>query len=58
MKKSNEIILLFNYRKLKVKKITSFIVSQIKKVMEIVSFLFLMKTKRNFDDACAAQQLQ
>ena len=31
MKKSNEIALLFNYRKLKVKKITSFLVSQIKK---------------------------
>ena len=46
---------IFNFIKSKIKKITSFIVSQIKNQGNVFS-LFLIKTKRNLDHACGARQ--
>ena len=46
---------IFNFIKSKIKKITSFIVSQIKNQGNVFS-LFLIKTKINLDHACGARQ--
>lgn len=55
IKKIMKLHCIFNFLKSKIKKITSFIVSQIKNQGNVFS-LFLIKTKRNLDHACGARQ--